>query len=85
MSENTLRINKEIPLEKAKELILDENLEKIILDPTIASDYLPILYHVFRLNRITVLGNQKAIEIAPNIILDTDISNYDERAVFILV
>lgn len=84
MSENILHISKEISLEEAKELILNPKLQKITLDPNIASDYLPILYHVFRLNRITVLGNQKSIDIAPNIILDDDISNYDERAIFIV-
>lgn len=85
MSGKTLQINSDISLEDAKELILEPELEKIIIDSSIASDYLPILYHVFRLNRITVLGNQKAIDIAPNIILDTDVGGYDERAVFVEV
>ncbi|WP_125712487.1 hypothetical protein [Companilactobacillus kedongensis] len=80
-----LEIGKSTTLEDAKKLILRPELEKIILSIDIASEYLPILYHVFRLNRITVLGDQKAINIAPNIILDDDINNYDERAIFVEV
>jgi len=80
-----LEIGKSTTLEDAKKLILRPELEKIILSIDIASEYLPILYHVFRLNRITVLGDQRAINIAPNIILDDNINNYDERAIFVKV
>ncbi|MFC6322584.1 hypothetical protein [Companilactobacillus baiquanensis] len=85
MSETTLHISKDINLEEAKELILKPKLEKIILDANIAIEYLPTIYHIFRLNRITVLGNQKAKDISPNIFLDNDINNYEERAIFVEV
>ncbi|MFD1418323.1 hypothetical protein [Companilactobacillus keshanensis] len=80
-----IKIDNSTTLEDAKELILKPELEKIILNVDIAADYLPILYHVFRLNRITILGNKKAVSIAPNIILNDNVNGYDERAIFVEV